>query len=134
VDLTGEPDLAPVLAPVAAAASLRAPQERAWSELLGLGTLPGKESSRIDVLANGLQACGFQVESGPDRLRIGPPRGRTGAARTLDPHGDHRMAFAFALLGLVRPGVLVADPACVAKSWPGFWTALRSLGAELRRG
>jgi 3-phosphoshikimate 1-carboxyvinyltransferase len=42
------------------------------------------------------------------------------------------MAFAFALLGLVRPGVRVADPGCVAKSWPGFWDDLRALGADVR--
>jgi 5-enolpyruvylshikimate-3-phosphate synthase len=33
------------------------------------------------------------------------------------------MAFAFALLGLVRPGITVSDPGCVSKSWPDFWEA-----------
>ena len=44
------------------------------------------------------------------------------------------MAFAFALLGLIRPGVLVSDPHCVAKSWPSFWDDLRSLGATVAQG
>ena len=49
----------------------------------------------------------------------------------LDPRGDHRMAFAFALLGLFRPGAQTRDPDCVAKSWPGFWEDLAKLGASV---
>jgi 5-enolpyruvylshikimate-3-phosphate synthase len=41
------------------------------------------------------------------------------------------MAFAFALLGLARPGVRVKDARCVNKSWPGFWSELQRLGAEV---
>jgi 3-phosphoshikimate 1-carboxyvinyltransferase len=40
------------------------------------------------------------------------------------------MAFAFALLGLCVDGVRVSDPQCVAKSWPGFWRAMRAAGAR----
>jgi len=134
LDLEGEPDLAPVLAIVAASAAQRAAPDRAWTELRGLGTLPGKESSRIEVLARGLAACGFAVEGRRDRLRIGPPSSSTTERVVLDPSGDHRMAFAFALLGLIRPGVLVSDPDCVAKSWPTFWEDCAKLGATVARG
>ena len=80
----------------------------------------------MEVLADGLRALGVAVEAGDDALVVGPSRGLTpGAAPlVLDPRGDHRMAFAFALLGLVRPDLRVADPGCVAKSWPGFWDDL----------
>lgn len=134
LDLEGEPDLAPVLAIVAASAAQRAPRDRAWTELRGLGTLPGKESSRIEVLARGLAACGFGVEARRDRLRVGPPSSSKADPVLLDPSGDHRMAFAFALLGLVRSGVLVSDPDCVAKSWPSFWDDVRTLGAQVAQG
>jgi 3-phosphoshikimate 1-carboxyvinyltransferase len=43
------------------------------------------------------------------------------------------MAFAFALLGLLRAGVRVRDAGCVAKSWPGFWRDLEELGARVAR-
>ena len=39
------------------------------------------------------------------------------------------MAFTFSLLGLVRPGLSVSDPDCVAKSWPGFWQDLEDAGS-----
>ncbi len=131
LDLSGEPDLAPVLAAVAAAAALR---HGASSRLLGLGTLPGKESDRLSVLAEGLATLGLALEVGADSLGIGPGPAPEARPRRLDPRGDHRMAFAFALLGLVVPGVRVCDPQCVAKSWASFWSDLERLGAVLEPG
>ncbi|MBM3988816.1 MAG: hypothetical protein FJ294_12765, partial [Planctomycetes bacterium] len=132
IELAGEPDLAPVLAAVAAGAALIDPSQS--SLLTGLGTLPSKESSRIETLARGLRAAGWNAQAGPDWLRIGAGEYRGGAIAPaeveLDPQADHRMVFAFALLGLVRPGVLVRDPECVAKSWPMFWKDLAGLGAR----
>jgi 3-phosphoshikimate 1-carboxyvinyltransferase len=127
LDLAGEPDLAPVLAAVAAGAARR---HGASSVLSGLGTLPGKESDRLGGLAAALARLGFAVEAGSDALAIAPGS-RPAGPHLLDPRGDHRMAFAFALLGLVVPGVLVRDPGCVAKSWTGFWRDLERLGARL---
>ena len=46
----------------------------------------------------------------------------------FDPHGDHRMAMALAPIAAYIPGILLADPDCVAKSYPTFWANLRSLG------
>ena len=127
-DLSGEPDLAPVVAAVAAAAALGGGGD---SVLTGLATLPGKESSRIEVLARALTALGLEVEADAASLRIGRPRGSVSIAPlALDPHGDHRMAFAFALLGLLRAGITVRQPECVAKSWPGFWGDLEQAGAR----
>lgn len=132
LDLAGEPDLAPVLAAVAAGVALR---HGYGSHFTGLATLPGKESDRLAVLAASLAALGFAVETGVDSLTIerGAALDRTEPVR-LDPHGDHRMAFAGALLGLLRPGVQVRDPGCVAKSWAEFWDDLAELGAIVERG
>lgn len=120
VDCSRTPDAAPPLAIVAAWAAHRGLGE---SVLTGLGTLPGKESSRIVVLAEGLEAAGFLVQHDERSLRVAAPK--TGlpvhSGLLLDPHSDHRMAFAFGLLGLFLPGLSVLDPACVRKSWPGFW-------------
>ncbi|TVQ52387.1 MAG: 3-phosphoshikimate 1-carboxyvinyltransferase [Phycisphaerales bacterium] len=40
---------------------------------------------------------------------------------TIETYNDHRMAMSFAILGLVRPGIAIANPKCVAKSYPTFW-------------
>jgi len=125
LDLDGEPDLAPPLAAVAACAAL---QHGASSVLRGLGTLPGKESDRLTGLCDGLNRAGFRAERGADYLEVHPgPHGHD--PLLLDPRSDHRMAFCFALLSLLRPGIQVTDPECVAKSWPGFWDHLEALGA-----
>jgi 3-phosphoshikimate 1-carboxyvinyltransferase len=46
---------------------------------------------------------------------------------TIATYGDHRMAMAFAVAGLRAPGVQIADPGCVAKTFPGFWALLEEL-------
>ena len=133
IDLSSEPDLAPPLAAVAADAALTL---RSPSLFTGLETLPGKESDRIAVLARGLGALGLRIETGPDRIAIAPgdsvPYSADRSALVLDPQGDHRMAFAFALLGLFRSGVFVHSPMCVAKSWRTFWEDLATVGAKVQ--
>ena len=129
IDCTDWPDASPVLAIVAA----RVARDRGLTSTLnGLGTLPGKESSRIEVLAQGLTAAGFAAEATATSLHIGPgpahsSRPGRGEPLLLDPREDHRMAFAFALLALFEPRVLVQSPGCVAKSWPTFWRDLEAL-------
>jgi 3-phosphoshikimate 1-carboxyvinyltransferase len=131
IDLVGEPDLAPVLAALAACAALGSRDARVGTSLLtGLSSLRGKESDRIACLCRGLSRLGLCVGRGSDFLRIAPGAGGPPAAgAVLDPDGDHRMAFAFALCGLLAPRIGVRDPHCVAKSWPGFWKDLARAGA-----
>ncbi len=136
IDLSGEPDLAPVLAAVGAAIAIRGGPDASaphanTTVLTGLETLPGKESSRIAVLAEGLSAVGVSVIASDAALEIRAGGARASRETVLDPRGDHRMAFAFALVGLVAEGVRVRDPQCVGKSWPGFWRDLERIGARV---
>ena len=92
--------------------------------ITGIGNVRLKESDRIAAMEENLGRTGVKTDSGPDSLRVFPttPRG----AR-IDPHGDHRIAMAFSVLGLRAPGMVVEDPGCVAKTCPGFfdlWTAI----------
>lgn len=99
------------------------------SRLAGAGELRVKESDRLRVIAANLGSLGIEVGETPDGLAItgGAPRG--GVVRS---HGDHRIAMAFAALGSRCEGpVSVDDAAAVATSFPGFESALRSLGARL---
>ena len=99
------------------------------SRFSGLSTLRVKESDRIASVAAGLRALGGVVETGDDRATIHPLPVRTASA-IIDTANDHRVAMAFAVLGLARPGVSIKNPGCVAKSWPGFWVALERLTRE----
>ncbi|MGW0900565.1 3-phosphoshikimate 1-carboxyvinyltransferase, partial [Streptomyces goshikiensis] len=51
-------------------------------------------------------------------------------------HRDHRIAMAFSVLGLRTGGITLDDPACVAKTFPGFHDELRRLfpGAATPQG
>jgi 3-phosphoshikimate 1-carboxyvinyltransferase len=91
-----------------------------------VGELRVKESDRLSLIAANLRAVGSRAEvSGDDLVVEGGdivPRGRVRTA------GDHRLAMAFAVLGLL-PGarVSVDDMACAAVSFPGFSATLRSI-------
>lgn len=116
-DLAAVPDLVPPLAAVA----LFAPGPSRFS---GLAHLRLKESDRIDALAREISRLGARAEQGRDFLEIRPGR-MTGAV--VSAHDDHRIAMAMAVAALALPGMGLDNPACVAKSWPGFFTTLRGL-------
>jgi 3-phosphoshikimate 1-carboxyvinyltransferase len=110
-DLGDCPDIAPTAAVVALFAD-------GTTRLRGLQHLKLKESDRIAALCSGIAALGGDARPEPDGLTIAPRRLHGGA---IDPHGDHRMAMAFAVAGLRVPGVRILDPDCVVKSYPEFW-------------
>ncbi len=110
------PDGALAIAAVAAAAS-------GTTTITGLHTLRVKESDRIGAMASELRALGCTITASDDALVIDPST-RHERPVTLHAHRDHRVAMSLATLGLVRPGISIDDPACVAKSWPGFWESL----------
>lgn len=83
-----------------------------------------KETDRIGDLARELRRLGAHVEEYPDGLRI--EAGSCHAA-TLATYDDHRMAMSLALAGLRIPGVMIEDPLCVGKTFPGFWEALAQI-------
>jgi 3-phosphoshikimate 1-carboxyvinyltransferase len=92
--------------------------------IAGLANVRLKESDRIAVMQTNLRALNVKAESGPDYLRVYPGRPSGGH---VDPHGDHRIAMSFAVLGLRVPGVIIDDPGCVRKTCPPFFELWRSL-------
>ena len=83
-----------------------------------------KETDRIAALATELRRLGAEVEEFADGLTI-TPRPLHGAA--VETYNDHRMAMSLALIGLKVPGVVIKNPGCVAKTYPGFWQDLDRL-------
>jgi 3-phosphoshikimate 1-carboxyvinyltransferase len=90
----------------------------------------GKETDRITAVAAELSRLGVAVEERPDGLTIEPTHElRPALVQTYD---DHRIAMRFAVAGLAAPGVAVANPGCVTKTYPGFWRDLEEATASAR--
>jgi 3-phosphoshikimate 1-carboxyvinyltransferase len=90
----------------------------------GVGFIRGHETDRIAAVVAELQRCGIDAREEPDGFVVHP--GAPEPAR-IATYGDHRMAMSFALLGLRAPGIEIADPGCVTKTFPGFWRTLDGL-------
>lgn len=124
LDCAAMPDAAMTLAVVAAFA-------RGETVLRGLSTLRHKETDRLAALRAELTKLGAGVEIEDDELLIIEPtadaRQRSDEVR-IETYDDHRMAMAFSIAGLVRPGVSIADPLCVAKTFPEYWSEFERLG------
>jgi len=122
-DLSPMPDQVPTLAALA-------PFAAGTTHLTGVPHLRIKESDRLAAMATELRRAGAPVEEESDGLRIAgvwassPPPGEL---VVLESHGDHRIAMSCALVGLRRPGISIANPGVVAKSYPRYWEDLESL-------
>lgn len=111
VDLNDLPDAALAYAVVALFAS-------GPTRIDNIGNLRIKETDRIAALETELGRLGARITTGPDwiEIRPGPLHGAE-----IETYDDHRMAMSFALAGLRIPGVEICDPACVNKTWPGYF-------------
>lgn len=98
----------------------------------GIEELRVKESDRISVMAQGLQACGIKVEEFEDGLAIEGSGGEpVPGGATVETHLDHRIAMSFAILSLAcETPVTVADPSPIATSFPDFLPLMTGLGAQ----
>ncbi|MGE0101728.1 MAG: 3-phosphoshikimate 1-carboxyvinyltransferase [Blastocatellales bacterium] len=89
-----------------------------------------KESDRIRAIVDNLRLIGIEVEEFEDGLRI---RGRqTIRGGEINSFGDHRIAMAFAVAGLIAEGeTVINDADAAAVSLPEFYDLLRRCGAEV---
>ena len=96
----------------------------------GVAIARGHESDRLHAVATELTRLGASVEESPDGLVVhGGPRLHGGRVET---YRDHRIAMAFTAIGAVVPGVEIADPGCVAKTYPLFFDDVARLGVGIR--
>lgn len=103
---------------------------------VGIENLRVKECDRIRAVSTGLNNIreGLAKEEGDDLLVFSDPSlaGQSLPAE-IDTFADHRIAMSFALAGLKIRDITILDPACVGKTYPGYWDALSSLGVDLVR-
>ena len=88
------------------------------TKISGVGFIRAKESNRIGDLAGELRKLGAQISENDDGLTISPAPLH---AAMLVTHHDHRLAMAFALIGLKVPDIVIGTPEVVSKSWPSYF-------------
>jgi 3-phosphoshikimate 1-carboxyvinyltransferase len=89
-----------------------------------------KETDRIAAAVAELRALGAAIEEREDGFTVQGPTPLHGAP--VDSHGDHRLAMALAVAGLVAEGETVVEGTqVIADSFPTFVDSMRALGANL---
>ncbi len=83
-----------------------------------------QETDRLSAVATELGRMGLTTQQTSSSIHIipGPLR-----PAVLETYGDHRMAMAFAVTGLVEPGIGIRDPGCVTKTFPDYFRRLEDL-------
>jgi 3-phosphoshikimate 1-carboxyvinyltransferase len=117
VDMNAAPDAAVAVA----IACLFANGE---SRIRNIGNLRLKESDRLAALEVELTRVGGKARVEGDDLVIQPGLLVPTLVKT---YRDHRIAMAFALVGLRQSGIVIDGPACVSKTWPSYFDALARL-------
>jgi 3-phosphoshikimate 1-carboxyvinyltransferase len=126
VDMGDIPDTAQTLAVVA-------PFATSPTKIRGIASARVKETDRIHATCAELARLGVHVEEHADGMTIHPCEmfqslGRLGTApASVQTYNDHRMAMAFALIGLRIPGITIENPSCVSKTFPNYFEVLDSL-------
>ena len=137
LEVAGTRDLAPVNLvadgaaemidelPVLAVAATQLP---GTTRIAGARELRVKESDRIAAMAEGLQAMGADITTLDDGWEISGPSRLEGAR--VRSYGDHRVAMALAVAGLLARGETTIEGAeCAAISYPGFFDQVDSVMA-----
>jgi 3-phosphoshikimate 1-carboxyvinyltransferase len=117
LDMSPMPDMSLTLAVAAIFAE-------GTTTIRGVEVLRHHETDRLAAAARELRKLGAAVEERPDGLRIDPPAKGPRVGVAIDTYDDHRMAMAFSMIG----DVVIRDPGCVAKTFPGYFEVLERLG------
>jgi 3-phosphoshikimate 1-carboxyvinyltransferase len=99
-------------------------------DLYGLHTLKIKETDRLVALKNELRKLGAEIKITSESLHLEARKKNIIEEVVIETYHDHRMAMAFAPLGLKVP-IQIKDANVVTKSYPSFWEDLSSLGFKI---
>ncbi|PRX43743.1 3-phosphoshikimate 1-carboxyvinyltransferase [Salegentibacter salegens] len=99
--------------------------------LTGLHTLKIKETDRLEALKTEIEKFGSKVKATHNSLELLPQKDFSENV-SVATYNDHRMAMAFAPLGL-KVQFKIEDAEVVSKSYPGFWEDLEKLNFEIEK-
>lgn len=118
------PDLLPAVLVACAALGVK-------TKLRGVRNLKYKESDRLKAIQCELAKMGGNVKYSDNEVMLTPSE--LHPTMPVCDYGDHRIAMAFAVLGLKYEDVTIENPDTVSKSFPGFWDQLKTIRIEASR-
>ena len=124
IDLNKAPDIAQTIAVTCYGLGITC-------ELLGLHTLKIKETDRLEALHSELTKLGANISVTPTSLYL-KSSSEIVADVSIETYNDHRMAMAFAPLGMKIP-LEILDADVVTKSYRNFWKDLQKIGFQLNK-
>ena len=90
-----------------------------------------KESNRLLVMSDGLTSCGINNTLHEDGIVI---EGGKMSGSIIDSRGDHRIAMAFSIAGLISSeNIIILNTKNVSTSFPNFHNLVKDLGLNIRR-
>ncbi len=119
-DAGDTPDLVPTVSVLGAVA-------KGETRIFNAEHLRIKETDRIKTVVDNLRRLGIHAEEREDGLIV---RGGEIKRGLIDSYGDHRIAMAFSLLGLLGE-IVVKNAECVGISYPKFYDDLRKIGGRV---
>ena len=124
IDLNKAPDIAQTIAVTCYGLGVSC-------ELLGLHTLKIKETDRLEALHSELTKLGANISVTSNSLYL-KSRSEIVAGGSIETYNDHRMAMAFAPLGMKIP-LEILDADVVTKSYRNFWKDLQKIGFQFNK-
>ncbi len=101
-----------------------APYASAPVRIDGIAHIRRQESDRIHAIVSNLTRAGITCEEREDGVTIFPGQPQPCHIETFD---DHRVAMAFAVMGLCAEGIVICDPMCCKKTFEQFFDVLDAL-------
>ncbi|MFC0602992.1 3-phosphoshikimate 1-carboxyvinyltransferase [Winogradskyella pulchriflava] len=123
LDLSNAPDIAQTISVTAFGLGIE-------SNLVGLHTLKIKETDRLVALKAELEKLGAEISITDASLHLKPSKTIISNA-SIATYNDHRMAMAFAPLGL-KTAIHIQNADVVSKSYPQFWEDFKAIGFNLK--
>jgi 3-phosphoshikimate 1-carboxyvinyltransferase len=111
--------------------AIAAANAKGITKMNGLAELKVKESNRLLMIANGLEACGVKAKMGDDFLEVFGGITQQKNVIKISTAMDHRIAMSFLAMGLsMENGVEVDDSSMIATSFPSFEKIFSDLGIK----
>ena len=110
---------------------IAASQADGVSRFEGLEELRVKESDRLQVMADGLRRCGFDIKDGDDYLQITGDSSNFDGDVNIKVEHDHRIAMSFLVFGMVFKGnIIIDDDEMIKTSFPNFFDIWFNIGFQ----